>query len=225
MSSLPIDLSDLVRSIEQASDDPLARVSDARRRANALENLGDQLIGHFVDQARSSNASWRQIGDALGVSKQAAQQRGAPGPFERFTARARHVVVIAEDRAHALRSSSIGTEHLLLGVAAETEGLGAMVLTKLSGSPIEAAVMETIVAGTENPPHKIPFRPESKEVIEHAMRQSRDLGHEFVGTEHVLLALLTVRRGTAFDILERAEVRYDPARAEVLDYFAQHKFQ
>src|SRR2546423_13970534 len=83
--------------------DPLAKVGEAQRRARALNDVGDQLVDHYVAQARAGGASWSQIGDALGVSKQAAQQRRAGAQFDRFTLRARNVVVRAQERARAPR--------------------------------------------------------------------------------------------------------------------------
>src|SRR6266536_2837046 len=137
MAPLNVDLDQLVGQIERdlPDADPVPRVGEARRQARALGDLGDQLIDHFVQRARAAGASWSQIGDAMGVSKQAAQQRGTPGGrFARFTERARRVLVVAQDRVRADQQAAVDTEHVLLGLLSETDGLAAKVITSLGGS-------------------------------------------------------------------------------------------
>src|SRR5690348_15150738 len=99
MSPLDVNLRQLIEQIDTdlPDGDPLAKVSEARLRARTLAGLGDQVVDHYITAARATGASWSQIGEALGVSKQAAQQRlAAGGRFERFTAKARHVLVVAQ---------------------------------------------------------------------------------------------------------------------------------
>jgi ATP-dependent Clp protease ATP-binding subunit ClpA len=90
-------------------------VTEAQIRAHLLADVGEQLVGHFVNAAKEAGASWSAIGEALGVSKQAAQQRGRQF-FAGCTKRTAHAVVLAQDAARIRRSTDIGTEHLLLGL-------------------------------------------------------------------------------------------------------------
>src|SRR5919201_3266169 len=108
MTGLNVD--QLVDQIERElpDADPVTRVGEARKQARALSDLGDQVIDHFIRQARAAGASWSQIGDAMGVSKQAAQQRaGSAAIFYRFTERARRVVAGAQEEARERRNSPI----------------------------------------------------------------------------------------------------------------------
>src|SRR6266480_7523869 len=105
MPPLDVNLQSLISGVDTdlAGDDAIAKVTEARQRARALGDLGDQLVDHYVAAARAARASWSQIGDAMGVSKQAAQQRKGQGKFDRFTDRARKVVVFAEGQARSWR--------------------------------------------------------------------------------------------------------------------------
>src|SRR5947199_6323699 len=127
MPPLNVDIDQLVQQIDQdlPDADALTKVGEARTQARALGDLGDQLVDHYVHAARADGASWSQIGDALGVTKQAAQQRRSDPQFERYTGRARHVVVLAQDRARTLKHDRIDTGHLLLGLLGEPDGLAA----------------------------------------------------------------------------------------------------
>src|SRR4051794_1541741 len=101
MPPLDVTLESLIDNLdaELAEADALAKVGEARQRARGLAELGDQLVDHYVAAARAGGSSWAQIGDAMGVSKQAAQQRKGPAVFERYTVRARRVVVHAQEQA------------------------------------------------------------------------------------------------------------------------------
>jgi ATP-dependent Clp protease ATP-binding subunit ClpA len=122
-------------------------VTEAQIRAHLLADVGEQLMGHFVNAAKEAGASRSAIGEALGVSKQAAQQRGRQF-FAGFTKRAAHAVVLAQDAARIRRSTDIGTEHLLLGLLGEQEGLAARIVVRHAGSPERA---EQAVAGVLRP--------------------------------------------------------------------------
>src|ERR1700742_3339289 len=117
MVPLDINLADLIARLdaELPDADALARVSEAHLRSQTLTDLGDQLVDHYVGKAKQGGASWTQIGDAIGVSKQAAQQRRGSTPFDRFTDLSRHSIVLAQEAARAHRHARIGTDHLLLG--------------------------------------------------------------------------------------------------------------
>jgi ATP-dependent Clp protease ATP-binding subunit ClpC len=137
--------------------------------------------------------------------------------FERFTERARQVVVLAQDEAQALRHDYIGTEHLLLGLLREEEGLGARVLGGL-GIEIEAvrAVVRTRVGeGASASVGQIPFTPHAKETLELSLREALALGHKYIGTEHVLLGLVRQGEG-AVEIIEQLGVSPVSVHEEVI---------
>src|ERR1700761_2786198 len=135
MSPLKISLTDLIERLDADLPEAtaLARITEAQLRARTLSDLGDQLVGHYVGKARESGASWSEIGDAIGVSKQAAQQRHAPVAFVRFTDLSRHSIVLAQEAARLHKHDVIGTEHLLLGLLGEAQGLAYEVLSTTAG--------------------------------------------------------------------------------------------
>lgn len=220
MSPLNISLADLIARVDEELPDvnELARISEAQLRAQTLSDLGDQLVGHYVGQARQAGASWSEIGDAIGVSKQAAQQRHTPAAFERFTDLSRHSIVLAQEAARTHKHDFIGTEHLLLGLLGEPRGLAyELLLAKTrSEQTIRAAIdQEMPPAGNKAPRGHIAFRPESKEAIEQARRASADLGHDWVGTEHMLLGLIRVEESPAAQILRNLGFTSDELHATV----------
>ncbi|MFF3920095.1 Clp protease N-terminal domain-containing protein [Streptomyces sp. NPDC001852] len=206
MSPLNVNLADLIARLdeERPDADDLARISEAQLRALTLSDLGDQLVDHYVGKARQAGASWSEIGDAIGVSKQAAQQRHAPAPFERFTDLNRHSIVLAQEAARTHKHDLIGTEHILLGLLGEARGLAYEVLMAKTESEqrIRDAIEEAMPpAGKKALRGHIAFRSESKEAIQQALRASANLGHDWVGTEHMLLGLIRVKESTAAQIL------------------------
>src|ERR1700760_70829 len=214
MSPLDISLTDLIARLDEefAEVDDLGRISEAQLRARTLSDLGEQLVGHYVDQAKQAGASWSEIGDAIGVSKQAAQQRHSPTPFERYTNPNRHSIVLAQEAARTHKHDFIGTEHLLLGLLGEPRGLAYELLVAKAGS--EQRVRDTIEAelppaGKKAPRGHIAFRPASKDVIEQAQRAAADLGHDRVGTEHTLLGPICAEESPAAQILRRPRLPPD----------------
>ncbi|MFJ4834380.1 Clp protease N-terminal domain-containing protein [Streptomyces sp. NPDC088747] len=226
MSPLDISLADLIARLDEElpAADELARISEARLRAQTLSDLGDQLIDHYVSKAKQTGASWTEIGDAIGVSKQAAQQRHAPGPFERYTNLNRHSIVLAQEAARTYRHDSIGTEHLLLGLLGEPQGLAYELL--LAKSESERRVRDAIEAAMPPAGEKalrghIPFRPESKEAIEQARGAAAGLGHDWVGTEHTLLGLIRAGDSPAARILRDLGFTWDELRETVRTEIAE----
>lgn len=123
--------------------------------------------------------------------------------FERFTERARQVVVLAQDEARALRHNYIGTEHVLLGLLREDEGVAARVLKEL-GITLDGAraqVAEIIGRGEEETTGQVPFTPRAKKVLELSLREALSIGHNYIGTEHVLLGLARETEGVGARIL------------------------
>jgi ATP-dependent Clp protease ATP-binding subunit ClpC len=123
--------------------------------------------------------------------------------FERFTERARQVVVLAQDEARALRHDYIGTEHILLGLLREEEGLAARILESLDITVEEVRVQVARIVGQsdEVTTGQIPFTPRAKKVLELALREAIQLRHDYVGTEHLLLGLVRESQGVAARIL------------------------
>jgi hypothetical protein len=229
MTPLNVNLRHLIEQVEAdlAGQDVLARVTEAQQRARTLTGIGDQLIDHFVAKAREAGTSWSQLGDALGVTKQAAQQRWLPNApnFSRFTDRARHVLVLAQERARELRHGQVDTEHLLLGVIAEEEGFGGRVVIATAGSreAAERAVTETLAQGTEKPPTHIPFTNLNKAVLQATLEEALRMGHNYIGTEHILLGLLKVPDGRAAQILDQIGLTYQDAYAELTRMLEEFK--
>src|ERR1700752_4628488 len=125
----PVSLDTLIHAIKTVHSDALDQLADAMLAAEHLGEVADHLIGHFVDQARRSGASWTEIGKSMGVTKQAAQKRFVPkadasalgtnAGFGRFTPRARSAVIAAQNEAHAAGNLEITPDHLLLGLFAD----------------------------------------------------------------------------------------------------------
>ncbi len=143
--------------------------------------------------------------------------------FERYTERGRQVVVLAQDEARALRHNYIGTEHVLLGLLREEEGLAAKVLDGLDVTLEESrAAIRSIVDGSEQKPTgQIPFTPRTKKVLETALREALSLGHNYIGTEHILLALVRENGGVAPLVLAKfPEATPDKIRETVIRYLS-----
>ena len=138
--------------------------------------------------------------------------------FERFTERARQVVVLAQDEARALGHGYIGTEHLLLGLLREEEGLGARVLQSLGVTvdEVRARVARIVGAGTSYRPGQIPFTPHAKRALELSLREALSLGHSYIGTEHLLLGLVRENQGVGAQILLEFGIDPEKIRDEVI---------
>ncbi|MDK8803433.1 ATP-dependent Clp protease ATP-binding subunit [Dermabacter hominis] len=139
--------------------------------------------------------------------------------FERFTDRARRVIVLAQDEARLLNHNYIGTEHILLGLIHEGEGVGAKALESL-GITLEGVreqVREIITEGTQAPTGHIPFTPRAKKVLELSLREALQLGHGYIGTEHILLGLLREGDGVAVKVLTRMGAQPAAVRQEVIE--------
>ena len=123
--------------------------------------------------------------------------------FERFTDRARRVVVLAQEEARMLNHNYIGTEHILLGLIHEGEGVAAKALESLGISldAVREQVQEIIGQGQQSPTGHIPFTPRAKKVLELSLREGLQLGHNYIGTEHILLGLIREGEGVAAQVL------------------------
>src|SRR5881394_2284 len=138
--------------------------------------------------------------------------------FERFTERARQVVVLAQEEARTLKHNYIGTEHILLGLLREEEGLAARVLESLdiTTERVRSQVVRIVGSGEEVTSGQIPFTPRAKKVLELALREALSLGHNYIGTEHILLGLVRENEGVAARILLDFDADSEKIRNEVI---------
>ncbi|ACZ88755.1 hypothetical protein Aros01_01771 [Streptosporangium roseum] len=138
--------------------------------------------------------------------------------FERFTDRARRVVVLAQEEARRLGHNHIGTEHLLLGLLGEGDGVAGRALqaSGIGGEQVRSDVEEIIGRGDETPPDHIPFTPRAKKVLELSLREALNLHHSYIGTEHILLGLIREGEGVAAQALTRQGARLEAVRAQVI---------
>jgi hypothetical protein len=202
-STPPVRLDDLIASVHAAhpDGDALTHLSDAVLVADQLTDNADHLVGHFVDQARRAGASWTEIGRSMGVTKQAAQKRFVPrsspevpelGNWSRFTDRARGALASAQRLAGAAQFEEVQPGHLLLGLLVDPQGVAARALAEQAPlDRIGAAVTGTLGTGTyDHRGETVPFSPDSRRVLAITLREALRLGHNYVGTEHILLALI-----------------------------------
>src|SRR5258705_6430233 len=143
---------------------------------------------------------------------------GAREMFERFTDRARRVVVLAQEEARMLNHNYIGTEHILLGLIHEGEGVAAKALESLglSQEAVRRQVEEIIGQGERAPSGHIPFTPRAKKVLELALREALQLGHNYIGTERILLGLIREGEGVAAQVLVKLGADLNRVRQQVI---------
>ena len=207
MADFPISLDNLiayVRSIHQQAG-PLENLTDAVQVAASIGEQSDALIGYFVDQARKAGAPWSEIGASMGVSKQAVQKRFVARadlddfdpdakPFSRFTDRARHVVRFARVIAASAGAENTTADHLTVAQLCEPGAVAARVLRGM-GVPNEKLLAEF---GLELPDLDtpapdagvVPFAENAKTALREALKAALRLGHNYIGTEHILLGVL-----------------------------------
>ena len=201
-------LDDMIAAISAVHSDPLEQLTDAVLAADHLGTLADHLIGHFVDQARRSGASWTQIGQSMGVTKQAAQKRFVPRTptgleldpqrgFDAFTSRARNVIMAAQTESRTLGDNQVRPEHLVLGLLSEPAALAMKVLSaqNVTADAIRAAATAALPSGNGPSPDPIPYDSRSQKALQLTFRVALRLGHNYIGTEHLLLALLEFEDG------------------------------
>ncbi|QXJ24725.1 ATP-dependent Clp protease ATP-binding subunit [Actinomadura graeca] len=203
-----VRLDELIDAIKKVHSDALDQLTSAVIAADHLGEVADHLIGHFVDQARRSGASWTDIGKSMGVTKQAAQKRFVPKAhpadldpsqgFSRFTQRARNVTIGSQNEARAAGNDQIVPAHLVLGLLGEPEALAAraVVAQGVALDAVREAAAAVLPPAAGQVPELIPFDQDAKKVLELTFREALRLGHNYVGTEHILLALLEFEDGT-----------------------------
>ena len=204
-----VRLDDLIDTIKKVHADPLEQLTDAVIVADHLGDVADHLIGHFVDQARRSGASWTEIGRSMGVTKQAAQKRFVPKDpaqvpdldasedFSRFTLRAKNSIVSAQNEARAAGHDQIEPGHLVLGLLIDPDGLAAKAIAaqRVTLEEVRQAVTAGLPAPAAEVPALIPFNAQARKALELTFREALRMGHNYVGTEHILLALLEQEDG------------------------------
>ncbi|MGI5377190.1 Clp protease N-terminal domain-containing protein [Streptomyces sp. CA-251387] len=202
-----VRLDELIAAIKKAHQEPLDQLEDAVIAADHLGDVADHLIGHFVDQARRSGASWTDIGKSMGVTRQAAQKRFVPKEssdldpqqgFGRYTPRARNAVMAAHNEAIAARNPEGRPEHLVLGLLADPDGLAAKAITAqgILLDSVRQAATAALPPAADEVPDLVPYGSDAKKVLELTFREALRLGHNYIGTEHILLALLEFENGT-----------------------------
>jgi hypothetical protein len=221
---MELTLDTLIRDVKDSSEDPLVQLESASRTAAALDDLGDALLNHFVDVCRRSGRSWAQIGEHLGVSRQAVQQRfpdfdsNASFGFERYTQRARTMLERSTEIARELRHNYVGTEHVLLALFDDAESLAAKVLGDLGIR--RDATLEAVVAraprGTQPTTDPLPFTPRARAALQSTVNVALELGHNYVGTEHILLALFD-GEGVAAQVLTELGAERAAAKAAIVE--------
>lgn len=226
----PVRLDDLIDAIKSVQPEPLGQLSDAVVAASHLGEVADHLIGHFVDQARRAGASWTEIGTSMGVTKQAAQKRfvpkGSPSNldpnegFARFTERAKNVVMGSMNEARAAGNTEISAAHLVLGLLIEPESLAALAISaqNVTLDQVRAAAQAALPDKSDAVPDLIPYDAGAKKVLELTFREALRLEHNYIGTEHLLLALLEQEHGDG--PLSTAGVGKDASEATVVEVLA-----
>ncbi|MFD1504682.1 ATP-dependent Clp protease ATP-binding subunit [Georgenia yuyongxinii] len=203
-------LGDLIEAVQHSQPEVLGQLAHAVALADHLGELADQLIGHFVDQARRSGASWTDIGGSMGVTKQAAQKRfvrkdpAVATPldpsqgFSRFTPEARAVVVGAQEAARSAGNDLIRPAHLLLALIDQPDAPAtkAVLAQGLSLEKVRRTATATLDPAAGEVPEMIPFDSQARRVLERTFEVAQRAGHDDIGTEHLLLALLEVEDGT-----------------------------
>jgi hypothetical protein len=215
-----ISLEELVRQVDAAAPQgsALRRLSLAALGARDLSRAGDDLVGHFVERARGEGASWSDIGAALGVSKQAAQQRSqaraegeAGDELEGFDVDVRTAVRLGQERARAHRHQYVGTEHLLVGLLALPDGRVAEAVGLTADAAMDAA-LEVVGEGSQEVTRTPGLTARALKVMQIAVREARHLDTDVVAPAHVLLALVREGRGIAAQLLNEQAGGLDRVR-------------
>jgi hypothetical protein len=246
MNDMPVRLDDLISFVTSHHEGPLEQVSAAVQVSEHLGEVSDHLIGHFVDQARRSGASWTEIGQSMGVTKQAAQKRfvtkepsdSAWGsllrdaflehPFSRFTDRARRVMAASQQAARDHHHDYVGTEHLALGLLHEPDGLAARAIERLGVTTsavhqaLVAALPQATVTGkvAEDIP---PLTPKAKQALRLALRDALRRQHNYIGTEHLLMGVLEEGEGLGAVTLNGLGITTDRVSEQIDALLAEHR--
>lgn len=222
----PCRLDALIQRVEQRSvqGDPLDQLSVAGELAAHLSEVSDSLLGIFVDRARRAGCSWADVGRALGVSRQAAHERFVTPDLSRYTTRARQAIDLAKEEASGLGHPWVGGEHILLGLARTSDGIAAKALAAMgvTADRVSAKLSESFQGGApEDTWAASSLTPLAARLLNDlAPTEALALGHNYVGTEHVLLALARQRDALGAKVLRSLDVDLDALREKVLERMA-----
>ena len=234
----PVELAALVAAVDEVTDDVLAALTAAEALAADLTRLGDRLVGFYVERARAGGRSWADIGGHVGVTRQAAQQRFAgrwssltvddlerAGAFERVTARTQDALRRADAEARRLGHGSIEIEHLLLALLDDPATIAARAVDALGvdRGTVLAAIRERIPAVDPPAAPTVTVGRAARRCLGRALDEALALGHNYVGTEHLLLAALDDSADLPTALADLG-LRLDAARATVgrlLDEYLQ----
>ncbi|HLI45170.1 MAG TPA: Clp protease N-terminal domain-containing protein [Acidimicrobiales bacterium] len=223
----PRELIETVRA-DAVSGEPLDELAQAARTARELEESADAVLGHFVERCRRAGYSWTEISGVLGVTRQAAHKRftgplppnagSEPAAFDRFTPRSRAALRQAAEEARQLGHGFVGTEHLLLALFSDPDGISAKVLAR-TGVTREAVLGFVTEQVPPTAPLDLglpmPFTPRATAALRAAVEQALGLGHNYIGTEHLLLGLYGDEGAIAYQALAAAGLGYERAREAV----------
>jgi hypothetical protein len=229
VADMPARLDELIDYTKQQHPDggELQHLSDAVLVAEHFGEVSDHLVGHFVDQARRAGASWTDIGHAMGVSKQAAQKRFVPraedlgadtGIYDRLTARAKRVAAATQDEARQSGYAEVGSLHVVLGLTAEPKGLAMLAIQAQDVliDDVKRAASDALGAGGEQVPVHVPFGSDAKKIMQLAMREALRFGHNYIGTEHILLGLLRDEKASGAKVLTELGITREQSEQWVL---------
>ena len=214
--------------LDARTGDPLDELTTAAATVAALHEVGDSVLDFFVDRCRRGGRSWSEISRVLGVTKQAAHQRfTAPSPApELFTPRAQRALRAAATEANALGHNYVGTEHVLLGLFEPADGVAAQVLADagLDRRGVVAEITQRVpigptLSGTGSPP----YTPRATRTRERAHAEARLFGHNYIGTEHLLLALFDDADSIAAKVLDVLGAERGAVRACVVERLSGYR--
>ncbi|GAB3752529.1 Clp protease N-terminal domain-containing protein [Microlunatus parietis] len=225
-------IQDLIDRVAADADrGPLERLAAAATLAGDLTDTADAVLGHFVDRARTEGCSWVEISSVLGVTKQAAHKRftatgrlaafdaASRPPFEHFTARTRNVVKAAIVAAAETGQDYVGTEHLLLGMYAEPTAVATRILAgaELTRDQVLAAVRARTPDGSATAGGQPPWTGRAVRSLTDAEVEAKEMGHNYVGTEHLLLAFYRNPDALAAQLLTESGLDAATARVRVVE--------
>ncbi len=226
MLNKPVDLPTFISVVQSAEEDAVERLRSAVELSEDLAGIADEVVDHFVGEARREGRSWSEIGEVLGVSKQAAQQRFVAPDFSTFscdeierpmTPRVRRAIKGAHKEARRLGVDYVDTEQILLGLLREKRGLANVALEEagISTDEIRQQVDRRFVPGAGRRTDGT-LTTRAARSLQLSLQESRRLGHNYLGTEHVLLGLLKLKDGLAYDVLVDVGATYSVVKRNLL---------
>jgi Clp amino terminal domain, pathogenicity island component len=220
-----VTLNVLIDEVRSGFEDApaLDRLTRAVDISGQVAELGENLVGFYVDEARRSGATWSEIGQRLGVSRQAVQKRFIPsaeskdrsGFWDRASIELRGAIEAARRQAQARRKTYLGTEHLLLGIIEHPQDHASRVLAACGANPVTLRGAIDGRVGTvtdESLPDETPFTQLALASLQHALREALRANASSIDTIHLALGLITVGEGVAHDVLVTLAISYERLR-------------